>query len=227
MKISIVILTRNRLDSLKRCINSIIENTVNTYEIIVVNNDSNDGTKEYLNTSPKIVSVSLDKNYGVAARNYGIKIAKAQFIAQIDDDVTVFKNWDETMLQYFDNDSTIAVGPCATNISGWIQWNNHGIKDGDYVDNLTGYCWMFRNKGFLYDDFFTGKSWHDETELQLQMMSNGYKFRVCKPVCNHISLRKGINWEEHNECQDHLIKKWKSKWEEGKFELIGIKREEK
>jgi len=224
VKLSIVILTRNRLDCLKDTIKCVKANVINSYEIIVVNNNSTDGTTEYLNSLNDVKSINLYENDGVWARNHGMKVAMGEFIAQIDDDVHVFPEWDSVMLEQFVDEKVIAVGQCSTNITGWMEWDSEGIRAGDYVDNVTGFCWMFRNKGFLYDKFFMKKSWHDETDLQLQMIKAGYKIRVCNTVCNHLSLRKGVNWEEHNECQAYLINKWKPKWENKEFELIGMPR---
>ena len=42
------VLTRNRIDVTKRCLNSIFENTKGTYKVVVTDNASTDGTLDYL-----------------------------------------------------------------------------------------------------------------------------------------------------------------------------------
>ena len=49
-KFSIVVCTFNRLNYLKKCLNSLLEIDFPEYEIIIVNDGSKDGTKNFLNS---------------------------------------------------------------------------------------------------------------------------------------------------------------------------------
>lgn len=80
MKICVVITTFNRLDKLKIALSKYEEQTESPKYIIVVNNNSNDGTKEYLETWQKEKSkikkevINLDKNTGGSGGFYtGLK----------------------------------------------------------------------------------------------------------------------------------------------------------
>lgn len=92
--ISIVIITCNRKDELKRVIDSCLKNVGMNCEIIIVDNGSTDGTKEMLKTYKNITeykfeirSFFLGKNMGVAGgRNYGFSEAKSKVVYFIDDD---------------------------------------------------------------------------------------------------------------------------------------------
>lgn len=46
--VSILILTKNRLDLTKRCIESVLKHTPEPFEFVFVDNDSDDGTPDYL-----------------------------------------------------------------------------------------------------------------------------------------------------------------------------------
>jgi glycosyltransferase involved in cell wall biosynthesis len=76
MKFTIVIATYNRKKVLQKCVASILEQTHTEFELIVVDDGSNDGTDivmgEY--SDDRIKYIKLDKNYGTAtpARNRGI-----------------------------------------------------------------------------------------------------------------------------------------------------------
>ena len=76
MKICCVIVTYNRKQLLVECINSILQQTINVNNIIVVDNNSNDGTDELLqenNLMDKITYKKLTKNIGGAGGfNFGI-----------------------------------------------------------------------------------------------------------------------------------------------------------
>lgn len=80
MKIGVVIVTYNRLDKLKIALESYEKQTVKPKYMLVVNNNSNDGTKEFLeqwkNDSSEIekIIVNLDKNTGGSGGFYeGLK----------------------------------------------------------------------------------------------------------------------------------------------------------
>jgi len=87
--LSVVIVTRNRLDKLKRCLDS-VRQKMPFAQVIVVDNGSNDGTVEYLKKRSDITSLFLPKNIGVAAgRNAGIERTTGDFVMFLDDDAWI------------------------------------------------------------------------------------------------------------------------------------------
>ncbi len=64
MKIAAVVVTYNRLDLLKRTINAIRSQTRPLDEIVVVNNGSTDGTREYLSSLDDVTVINLEENIG-------------------------------------------------------------------------------------------------------------------------------------------------------------------
>lgn len=87
--VSAVITTHNRLDYLKKAIDSVLSQTYPNIECIVVSDASNDGTDEYCQERPDINFISIPKSEshgGNYARNLGIKAAKGKYIAFLDDD---------------------------------------------------------------------------------------------------------------------------------------------
>jgi glycosyltransferase involved in cell wall biosynthesis len=96
---SVVIPTYNCLSFLRRAIQSVIDQTDQNFEILVIDNASEDGTKEYLGSlkDPRIHSFEV-QNYGVIAlsRNIGIKNAKGSWICFLDADDIWYKEKLET-----------------------------------------------------------------------------------------------------------------------------------
>ena len=88
-KISVIIPTYNGGKFIKKAIESVLDQTLDDFEIIVVDDGSTDNTpyilQEYIRTN-NIVYIS-QKNVGVAvARNNGINMSKGTYIAFLDDD---------------------------------------------------------------------------------------------------------------------------------------------
>ncbi|NER02927.1 MAG: glycosyltransferase family 2 protein, partial [Okeania sp. SIO3C4] len=98
MKFSIVITTYNRLDLLKRAINSALEQTVEC-EIIVVDDCSIDGTKNYVNSlGGRVIYYCTSSNQGHAATmNLGVQNAQGDWIKPLDDDDYMAVNCIEEM----------------------------------------------------------------------------------------------------------------------------------
>ena len=197
--ISINILTYNR--DVSTCLDAVKKNTNNINEVILVDN-ANNYKRSYDDYVDKYIG--LKNNEWTYSRNYGKLVAKYDYIACIDDDVIVYPGWDEILLNIIQEDSNIAgVGPCGHYVyDNLSNYNKRNGLQGNYVDVLTGYCWMHRNipEGILPD--INWRSWHDETWVQLQMREKGYRFKMSPNNCEHISQRGEISeesWKDHDE----------------------------
>ena len=87
MHVSVIIPTYNRKHTLKRAIQSVYIQSLLPFEIIVVDDGSKDGTKEWVKQKYPGIKYIYQKNRGVSsARNKGIKIAQGDWIALLDSD---------------------------------------------------------------------------------------------------------------------------------------------
>jgi len=87
--ISVIIPTYNRASLLARALNSVLNQTYRSIEVIVVDDGSQDGTEESVKriNDKRIRYIKHEKNRGVsAARNTGIDKAKSNYIAFLDSD---------------------------------------------------------------------------------------------------------------------------------------------
>jgi GT2 family glycosyltransferase len=92
--VSVIIPTYNRLGKLKNAVESVLSQTYENYEIIIVNDAGEDVTRvinEFNNGKLKLLNSSMNKGLA-AARNIGIKAAKGEYIAFLDDDDIFYKN---------------------------------------------------------------------------------------------------------------------------------------
>lgn len=86
--VSAVITTHNRLRYLKKAVESVKSQTYEDIEIIVVDDGSDDGTREYCKEAEvRYIYIPLKEHInGNYARNLGIKAAKGEYVAFLDDD---------------------------------------------------------------------------------------------------------------------------------------------
>jgi GT2 family glycosyltransferase len=103
--ISIVVVTYNRLHLLRRCVDDVLGRTSDkTREIIVWNNASVDGTREYLDTldDARLRIVHHSENIGTNAYAHAFALTTQDYLDELDDDVIEAPDgWDEQMLAAF------------------------------------------------------------------------------------------------------------------------------
>ncbi len=103
--VSVIVPTFNRVDLLPETVDSILSQTFDDFELIIVDNMSEDGTETYVNglKDPRI-RYFRNPNNGVIAvnRNVGIRNARGKYIAFCDDDDLWHPNKIEEQLRNFD-----------------------------------------------------------------------------------------------------------------------------
>lgn len=124
-KVSILIVSYNTKDILKECLSSIKKSLKINYEVIVVDNNSKDGTVEYLkkNTSKNIRVLYNKSNFGFAkANNQAAKIAKSDYLLLLNSDTIMNEDCVSDLLAVMEKDDSISASTCMLkNKNGTIQ----------------------------------------------------------------------------------------------------------
>lgn len=133
--ISVIIPTYNRAHLLKRAINSVLNQTYKDIEVIIVDDCSEDNTKEVVNSieSKKIRYIRLENNSGACkARNVGIKKSSGEYIAFLDSDDEWCPDKLEKQYNYLImNESNIVV--CNYNYEKWNKTKLAMRKSNNFI----------------------------------------------------------------------------------------------
>lgn len=94
-EVSVVIPNWNGLKELKACLPTVLKQSHKSFEVIVVDNGSHDGSVEYLHQNfPDVNVVALPKNRGFAGGvNAGIRASVADYVVLLNNDTTVGRDW--------------------------------------------------------------------------------------------------------------------------------------
>jgi glycosyltransferase involved in cell wall biosynthesis len=145
-QVSVVIPTFNRAEKVVRAINSVLCQTINDLELIVVDDCSEDETTDALSKFAGMINVIRhEKNLGVsAARNSGIRVSRSAFIAFLDSDDYWLPQKLETQLQFFRENPDAVL--CQTE-EIWVRngirvnpWNKHLKPSGDIFEKSLKLC---------------------------------------------------------------------------------------
>jgi GT2 family glycosyltransferase len=103
----VLIPTWNNLEFLKLCINSLMKNSYYEIQIIVIVNEGNDGTLEWIRNQNGIDYIHSKFNIGIC---YGLNITrslfKSEYIVYVNDDMYVLPGWDLELYKEIDRIGT-------------------------------------------------------------------------------------------------------------------------
>lgn len=147
IKVSIIIVTYNRPDDLKETLQTVLEQTNPIHEIIIVDDSSDDSTKqiceEFRSIFPALIWHLNTGTHSIPdARNEGIELATGDIICFIDDDVTLQNDYLEKILEVFKNH------PNALGITGYDM----NLKP--HTKNMNTLFRMMANMHFRKDQAF-------------------------------------------------------------------------
>jgi O-antigen biosynthesis protein len=237
MKTSIIILTHNQLDYTKQCIESIAKYTKEgSYEIIIVDNHSTDGTVEWLKQQNNIKVIFNNENLGFPKGcNQGIEIATGENILLLNNDTIVTKNWLDNLLAcLYSSDDIGAVGPVTnsaayystipvnyTSIDEMHQFAaSYNVSDPNKWEErlkLIGFCMLIKREAVdkvgLLDERFTPGNFEDD-DYSVRLRKAGYRLMLCKDTFIHhygsVSWKKDVN--AYSKVLTENEKKFKEKW---------------
>lgn len=100
--ISVITPAYNRAHTLQKAIDSVLEQTFDDWELIIVDDGSTDNTKQLVakNTDKRITYLYKDNGGPSKARNYGMQHARGEWIMYLDSDDTLLPPCMETMLEW-------------------------------------------------------------------------------------------------------------------------------
>lgn len=138
-KVSIVIPTYNCLDYLPKAIGSVLQQTHQDIELIIIDDNSNDGTSTYLASiqDHRIVKLSTLGVGAPQARNLGIEKATGEFIAFLDADDFWFPEKIERQLEFHQRYPDMAMS--FTNYE-------HLTEDYEVIVDCFSYWSQFQNR---------------------------------------------------------------------------------
>ena len=113
-KISIVVAVYNAEKTLKKCVDSLLNQTYNNIEIILVNDCSKDNSldicNEYSKANDNVKVISNERNSGVSnTRNNGIDNSTGEYICFVDSDDYVESNYIEVLYYYYQKYNTVPI----------------------------------------------------------------------------------------------------------------------
>ena len=236
IKVAAVVVTYNRLQLLKECIEALRNQTYKNLDLVIVNNGSTDGTGEWLAMQKDLIVITQENLGGAGGFNTGMRYVAEHgydYCWVMDDDVIC----DANALQEFFNSFSI-VGenfgflcssvfdkfgnPC--NVPSVLPASKKGYPDWPkYLDNgivkvvLATFVSVFvpteniRKYGLPIKDFFI---WGDDSEFTYRMSKHLPCYMIGKSQVTHMrEMAKGLVFLK--ETNPNRIKMYKYMYRNG------------
>lgn len=208
--ISIVIVTYNNENTIERVLESIFDSIAINYEIIIIDNNSQDKTVEIVKRieNPLLKTFFLKKNLGYArGNNYGAKMSNSEFIMFLNPDAIIGKETISKLyhahLKLTKKFGKVIISPKIDVMLKGSQVfklgtiNSMGFAFFDHLDGykeknlqktdfISGCCFLMARQDFINLDLFEPDlfMYYDDVEFSIRARINGYKLFVV----NYISV---------------------------------------
>src|SRR3972149_8380354 len=199
--ISVVVVTRNRMDDVVECLKSIYSQSYSKTEIILIDNASDDNTLQVVRKKfPKVKIVANKINTGAAkGRNLGLAKSKGNFILFLDDDTKAHPKMIEELVKVIKSEKKVGivqpkiyemgkdkvlqgVGHGINLLTGRVYGIGVHVKDKGQFEEvmeipMAGCTWMvkkevFKKVGRYDEDFFIP---YEDSDFSLRVRKAGYK----------------------------------------------------
>lgn len=165
--VSVVIPTFNRAGPVQRAISSVLNQTFEDYELLVVDDGSTDGTREVLAKFDGKARILFQNNAGVsAARNRGIERSSGELVAFLDSDDEWFPQKLEKQIALFDSAMPFFV--CHTD-EIWLRQGKevsqkkiHKKQGGHFFERALARCLISPSSVLICRQLLDKVGWFDE-----------------------------------------------------------------
>lgn len=205
---SIIILSYNTLSYTKLCIESIRTYTApGSYELIIIDNGSTDGSAEWLREQPDILLQCNVENRGFPGGcNQGMRLATGDALLLLNSDTIVTPRWLENLCRALDSGAHIGAVGCVTNscsnqqtipvnydsMEGMVgfaeRYNHSDSATWRSWLRLVGFCFLWKRSVYAriggFDERFSPGNYEDD-DLSFRIRAAGYELLLCQDTFIH------------------------------------------
>ena len=207
-KISVIVPTYNRAYMINECIEAILAQTMNDFEVIVVSDGATDNTKVVVEKyhEPRVLFFEKQNGGQASARNYGIIRSKGEYISLCDDDDRLYPDHLATLSESLENHKDVGL---VYSDAIWIykdrskdpevkfsqDFNKKSLENYNYITTQTV---MFRKSclknNVLFDESPQLRNGLEDWEFFLRLSDNHAFSHIKKITCEY-SVHKGNSFQ--------------------------------
>jgi GT2 family glycosyltransferase len=110
-KLSIITAVHNQIEYNRLFLESLEKNTHHPYDLIIIDNASHDGSDRLFADHGAIVVKNATNTCYACSQNQGLGIAKTAYVAFLNNDICLSKQWDKKLIEYMEQLGLDAISP--------------------------------------------------------------------------------------------------------------------
>lgn len=210
--ISLVICIHNALNDVIECLNSVWEKRTFPYEIILVDDGSDNDTRQYVEKYVELTGCKLHRNeealgYTKSA-NIGLRMSKSDYVILLNSDTIVTDSWAEKMLNCFERHKAAGIVSPLSNAASYQSVPE--IRDsmtGDWKINTLRNGMTIDMMGLIVEKV-------SKSRYSAVASLNGFCFMISRDVINAIGYLDEVNFPKgYGEEVDYCIRASKAGFE--------------
>ncbi len=204
--VSVIMAAKDTEPYIRECLDSIIAQTFEDWELIAVNDHSTDATpqilEEYSSKDPRIRVVHSKRHKLIPALKEGYKISRGMLLNRMDSDdrmpafklQVLYDNWQEHGIghvvaggtEHFTDDGELGDG-----FRRYDEWLNQVAATSTYHENIykecviPSHCWMIHRDDFDSVGGFEPEVYPEDYDLCFRMYSQGLEFIGLDHILHH------------------------------------------
>jgi GT2 family glycosyltransferase len=199
MRCDIVVIVWNQVKVTRRCLESLVNNTLADYRLILIDNASDDETRQYLDefvraNEEKIIFIRNKTNIGfLKAANQGLLRSEAEYVCLLNNDTVVTKGWLAELMNVARNNPKLGIlNPSSTTLGQKVPLKDiykyaSKIKrySGEFMEmaQASGFCMFIKRQvidkiGVLDERY--GMGYFEDTDYSYRAKEAGFKIARVK-----------------------------------------------
>lgn len=229
VKVSVLMPVFNAEATLPECVDSILDQTLEEFEIVAVNDNSTDKSLEVLHSynDPRINVIENERKGIVSALNLGLKYCRSDIVARMDSDDVMYVDRLKKQFQVMSDDASISL--CATKArkfpeekikAGYVeymQWQNACLTGQDiekqiYIESPFAHpSVMFRKNHVMDLGGYKDGEFPEDYELWLRLFAAGKSMMKIDEVL--------LDWRE----SESRLSRTSSRYSDAAFDFLRAK----
>jgi glycosyltransferase involved in cell wall biosynthesis len=218
-KVSIIIPAKNEADNIGICLDSIlaIDYSADEYEIIVVDNGSDDETACIASDKGARVYTLPYVNISTL-RNFGTQQARGDIVVFLDADCTVVCDWLKNAEKYFEDTSVVCFGsaPIIPANPTWVQTSWFWVRKKNTM--VTEINWLESMNMFVFKKIYERVGGFNESLITCEDVDLSYRLSEHGKIISD----QNIQAVHHGEAKDIIEFFKKERWR-GKSNYVGLR----
>ena len=233
MRFSVVVPTYNRAKALARCLAALANQSHQSYELIVVDDGSDDETESVACSVPNVRYLRQNKKGPAAARNLGFSCACGEFVAFTDDDCILPPNWLEQLESgymrhpevvgvggYMEASAELLAASIFAQYERYITRTVYGVGRHEVIggfecpaggtNNMSYRRWVLEEIGG-FDESFPFAAGED-ADLKWRICQRGYKLLYVPVKATHLQAYSWRSFTRQNITRGKGTVRFEEKW---------------